>query len=98
MVRFHAIGLIPDTCPVVKSNNNGYGADTEQEMVIETEGDNEDNEETLKKKKKGNKPKVWDLIKAQQCQNDDLAIPKTQEDMEVSVMLLESESIPYVLV
>ena len=32
LVRSHVIGLIPDTCPVVKSNNDGYSADTEQEM------------------------------------------------------------------
>ena len=67
-------------------------------MVIETEGDDEDDEETLKKKKKGDKPKIQDLIEAQRCQNDDLAIPKAQEDMEVSVTSLEFESIPHVLV
>ena len=82
MVRFHAIALIPDSDPVVNNNklNDGYETDINQEMT-NVEDDN-------KIKKKGDKPKVWDLIKAQ-C--EDLAIPKGQKDhdsdidMEVSV-------------
>ena len=58
-------------------------------MAIENlneEDDKEDDEEIPKKKKGSDKPKVWDLIKAQ-C---NLAIPKAHEDldMEVSVTWL----------
>ena len=80
MVRTYATDLIPDTCPAVKSNDDGYEPDTEQEMALELEtreDDEEDDEdsETPKKKMKGVKQKVRDLI--------DLAKQKAQEDMEV---------------
>jgi hypothetical protein len=91
LVRTYAIGHIPETRPV-RSNGDGYETDTEQEMAVENEekddlddldddlGDSDDSESpNLKKKKKGDKPKVRDLIEAQR---DDLG---TQEDMEVSV-------------
>jgi hypothetical protein len=60
----------------VKNTGDGYEADTDE---------NEDDSETPKKKK-GDKPKVRDLIEAQR---DELAIPKAPEDldMEVSVKL-----------
>ena len=87
MVRSYAIALIPDTCPVVNNNrlNDGYETDIDQEMTnVEDDNKEEDN----KIKKKGDKPKVQDLIKAQ---HEDLVIPKEQNDhdsdvdMEVSV-------------
>jgi hypothetical protein len=87
LVRSHAIALIPDTRPTEKNNSDGYEPDTEQEMVCVSDYkdlDDEDDLETPKKKKKGDKPKVRDLI---ETQRDDFAI--LQEDMEVSVTLLE---------
>ena len=63
--------LIPDTLPAVEDDGDGYEPDTEKEMVLENE-DVEDNLEAPKKKKKGDKPKVRDLIKV------------AQEEMEVS--------------
>ena len=82
MVRSYAMALITDTCPAAKKNSDGYEPDTEQDMENE-EGDKD--EKTPMKKKKGDKPKVPDLIKAQ---HDDLAIIATQEDMEVRVISL----------
>ena len=65
MVRSHAIALIPDTCPVVNNNklNDGYETDIDQEMTnVEDDNKEDDNkEEDNKIKKKGDKPKVWDL-------------------------------------
>jgi hypothetical protein len=100
LARSYAIGLIPDTRPAVENDGDGYESDTEKDMVseeieeLEEDDDNSAGEsETPKKKKKGVKPKVRDLIKARR---DDLAISKAQKGMEVSVTLLESR-LPHVL-
>ena len=70
MVRSHAIAFIPDTHPAVNNNklNDGYETDIDQEMTnVEDDNKEDDNkeddnkEEDNKIRKKGNKPKVWDL-------------------------------------
>ena len=84
MVRSYAKALILDTRPAVKSNDDGYEPDTEQEMALALETE-EDDPETPKKRKKGAKPKVQDLI---EVQHDEFVIQKSQEDMEVSVHIV----------
>ena len=84
LVRSYAKALIPDTHPAVKSNDDGYEPDTEQEMALALKTE-EDDPETPKKRKKGAKPKVRDLIEAQ---HDEFVIQKSQEDMEVSVHIV----------
>jgi hypothetical protein len=84
LIRSHAIGLIPDTRPAVKGNDDDYEPATEQEARSGNEEEleePEDDMETPKKKKKDPKPKVRDLIEARR---EDLAISMAQ-DMEVSV-------------
>ena len=84
LFRSYAKALIPDTRPAVKSNDDGYEPDTEQEMALALETE-EDDPETPKERKKGAKPKVRDLIEAQ---HDEFVIQKSQEDMEVSVHIV----------
>lgn len=73
---------------MVKSGSDGYETDTEQERLLETEPEEEDEDdsEIPRKKKKVDKPKVRDLVKAQR---DDLAVPNAQDDMEVSITSFE---------
>lgn len=97
LVRSHAIALIPDTRPAAK-NNDGYETDIDQEMENvgddykpeedenEEDENEEDDEEIPKKKKKTDKPKVRELIKAQR---EDLAIP--EDKMEVSYIISQIE-------
>jgi hypothetical protein len=84
LVRTYATDFIPDTRPA----DDGYETDIEEEMALalESREDNEGDDLETPKKKKGVKPKVRDLI---EDQRDDLAIQKAQEDMDVSVYIIE---------
>ena len=87
LVRSYAMAYIPGTPK--NESEDGYEPDTEKEVVYSeieqvaaaAEVYHQENDtEAPKKKKKANKPKVRDLIKAQK---DDLAIQ--QDNMDVSV-------------
>jgi hypothetical protein len=71
LVRSYALSLIPDTLPAVKNNGDGYETDTERDMVLDNEVDDDNDEETPKKKRKGDKPKVRDLIEEDDNEDDE---------------------------